>query len=135
MHYITQQCTSSESFGLFWFEEIGKKVRRSQPDLASFLADLPDGLDTVVGEKGVILSGGQKQMISIARTLLKQPDILIFDEATSNIDKINESFLNDLISNDFAGKTCIIISHRKSCLKSVEKYFVIDHGWKVQEGS
>jgi subfamily B ATP-binding cassette protein MsbA len=100
----------------------------------SFLDDLPEGLETVVGEKGIRLSGGQKQMISIARAILKKPDILILDEATSHLDGLREAFLQKVILEDFKDKTCIIISHRLSSISLAYRCFVYDSGRIVQEG-
>ncbi len=103
--------------------------------VGSFATELPNGMDTVVGEQGAKLSGGQKQMISIARTILKNPDILIMDEATSQLDSKREAIIQNIIKSVFKDKTCIIISHRLSSVKFAERLFVYDSGKIVQEGS
>lgn len=89
--------------------------------VSNFIKDLPEGLNTVIGERGTKLSGGQIQLVAIARALLKNPDILIFDEATSNLDKKTESFIfNRIVKEVFKNKTCIIISHRHDSISFVD---------------
>jgi subfamily B ATP-binding cassette protein MsbA len=93
----------------------------------SFVYDLPDGLDTMVGEVGRDLSGGQKQAISIVRTLLKHPDVFIFDEGASHLDKTAYSHLEMLIDQYFADKSCVFISHHDEILKKVNRVFLIEN--------
>lgn len=100
-----------------------------------FYAKLEHGLDTLVGEGGSKLSGGEKQRIGIARALAKTPQILIFDEATSALDTISERLVQKSIDLVSVGKTCIIIAHRLSTVKGCDKIFVLKGGKLVGQGS
>ena len=99
------------------------------------LARMPEGLDTLVGEKGVSLSGGQKQRISIARSLIKQPDILILDDALSAVDARTEQRIINHIKNNRKGKTTIIITHRLSAVHHADKIIVLENGKIVESGT
>ncbi len=91
-----------------------------------FITKLPDGYQTLVGENGTLLSGGQKQRLTIARALLKDPEILIFDEATSSLDQESERMIQQAIQELHGAKTLIIVSHRLSLLKYVDQVLLID---------
>jgi ATP-binding cassette subfamily B protein len=100
-----------------------------------FFDRLEKGFDTLIGERGVKLSGGERQRVGIARALVKNPDILIFDEATSNLDSENEEMIRESIESASRGRTTIIIAHRFSTIKKVDKVFVFDKGKLVGEGT
>lgn len=99
-----------------------------------FFHRLERGFDTLIGERGVKLSGGERQRVGIARALIKEPDILIFDEATSNLDSENEALIQQSIDQASRGRTTIIIAHRFSTIRSVDKVIVLDKGKVVAEG-
>lgn len=100
-----------------------------------FFPRLEKGYETVIGERGVKLSGGERQRVGIARALIKQPDILIFDEATSNLDSENEALIRGSIEEASRGKTTIIIAHRFSTIRRVDRIFVFERGQVVGEGT
>jgi ATP-binding cassette subfamily B protein len=100
-----------------------------------FIMTLPDGYDTVVGENGAGLSGGQKQRISIARAFLKDAPIVILDEATSNVDPINERKIQIAISNLAKGRTLIVIAHHLQTIKSADQILVFNEGRIVERGN
>ncbi len=100
-----------------------------------FIAAMPEGYDTLVGERGVKLSGGQKQRLAIARALLKDPPIVVLDEATSNIDSETEVQIQAALERLIAGRTTIMIAHRLSTLRSVGRIMVLEQGRIVESGS
>jgi ATP-binding cassette subfamily B protein len=100
-----------------------------------FIKSLPDGFDTIVGERGHRLSGGQRQRLSIARALAKDPKILILDEATSAVDNETEALIQESLRDLKVGRTTIIVAHRLSTIVSADKIFVMSHGSVIQSGT
>ena len=96
---------------------------------------LPDGYDTRVGERGLKLSGGEKQRVAIARTLLKDPPILIFDEATSALDSRTEKAIQAQLLQASRGRTTLVIAHRLSTVMHADEILVLDHGRIVERGT
>ena len=103
-------------------------------NIYDFIASLPDKFETVVGNRGLKLSGGEKQRISIARVVLKNPKILILDEATSSLDSISENLISDALNNVMKGRTSIVIAHRLSTVIAADKIMVIEKGVITAEG-
>ena len=103
-------------------------------NIHDFVASLPDGYDTVVGERGYRLSGGEKQRIAIARVLLEDPQILILDEATSHLDSRSEALIQEALETLMIGRTSIVIAHRLSTVRAADQILVLDNGKIVEEG-
>ena len=112
--------------------EVEQAIEKSQCN--EFIDKLPDGLDTVVGERGQILSGGQRQRISIARTLIRNPEVIIFDEATSSVDNKTEQLIQKAIFEIIKERTSIIIAHRLSTIRNCQNIFVLDDGKIIEQG-
>ncbi|MEA2013906.1 MAG: lipid A export permease/ATP-binding protein MsbA [Thermodesulfobacteriota bacterium] len=119
-------------------------IKRSEQDIIkaaraanaySFVKDLPEGFDTVIGEQGARLSGGERQRISIARALLKDAPILILDEATSSLDTESEVEVQEALENLMKGRTTLVIAHRLSTINSADRIIVIVDGKIVEEGT
>jgi len=113
-------------------EELERVIEMAQLD--SFVKLCPDGLETMVGERGLKLSGGEKQRLSIARMLLKKPAIMVFDEATSSLDSRTEKNINIAIKQVSAGHTSLIIAHRLSTIIDADKIVVLDNGSVIEQG-
>ncbi|MDD5449336.1 MAG: ABC transporter ATP-binding protein [Candidatus Omnitrophica bacterium] len=109
--------------------DVAKKAR-----LYDFVMRLPDGFDTEIGDRGVRLSGGEKQRVAIARSLLKGSEIFILDEATSSLDSQTEIIIQDAINEAAHGRTAIVIAHRLSTIKHADKIIVIENGRLIEEG-
>jgi ATP-binding cassette subfamily B protein len=100
----------------------------------AFVRDLPAGIDTIVGDRGVRLSGGQRQRLALARALLRKPDLLILDEATSSLDSDSERLIQQSIDRISRSTTLLIVAHRLSTIASADQVYVLRGGRVVEEG-
>ncbi|HEU4421481.1 MAG TPA: ABC transporter ATP-binding protein [Pilimelia sp.] len=114
-------------------DELWAALRAAQ--VADLVRSLPDGLDTVVGERGYRFSGGEKQRIAIARLLLKAPSIVILDEATAHLDSESEAAVQHALSTALAGRTALVIAHRLSTVREADQILVLDEGRIVERGT
>ncbi len=110
-------------------------VAAEQANARDFIDNFPEGLDTLVGERGIKLSGGQKQRVAIARAILKDPRILILDEATSSLDSESEKLVQDALNRLMTNRTTIVIAHRLSTIRNADKILVIENGVIAEEGT
>lgn len=115
------------------FEQVAEAAK--QANAYDFIQNFPDKFETLVGERGVQLSGGQKQRVAIARALLKNPDILILDEATSSLDASSEKQVQDALEHLMQNRTTFIIAHRLSTVRNADKILVINNGKIVEQGT
>ena len=129
-------------------DSVGANLRYARPDatdaeivaacraarIHDVIAALPDGYDTVVGERGYRLSGGEKQRLSIARLLLKAPAVVVLDEATSHLDSENEALIQQALAVALAGRTAVVIAHRLSTIAAADQILVLDGGRIVERG-
>jgi ATP-binding cassette subfamily B protein len=114
-------------------EEVERAAQAANAE--EFIRDLPDGYDTLVGERGMRLSGGQKQRLAIARALLKDAPILIFDEATSSVDTRTELLIQQAVARLLTHRTTLVIAHRLSTVRNADCLIVMDDGQVAEMGS
>ncbi len=114
-------------------DELWEVLRRAR--LADLVAGLPDGLDTVVGERGYRLSGGERQRLTIARLLLARPRVVILDEATAHLDSTSEAAVQAALGEALAGRTAVVIAHRLSTVRAADLILVIEEGRVVERGT
>ena len=114
-------------------EEVREAAKLSNS--LQFIESFPDGFETLVGERGIKLSGGQRQRVAIARAILKNPKILILDEATSSLDAESEKLVQEALENLMIGRTSIIVAHRLATIKDVDCIYVLENGNIVEEGT
>ena len=114
-------------------EDLEKAAKAA--NIHDFIMGLPNGYDTIVGERGYRLSGGEKQRIALARVILKDPRILVLDEATSHLDSESEALIQDALKRVMAGRTSIVIAHRLSTILAADQILVIDRGKIVESGT
>ena len=100
-----------------------------------FIEALPDGYDTLVGERGVTLSGGQRQRVALARALLRDPAVLVLDEATSAVDNETEAAIQDSLRHATLGCTALVVAHRLSTVRHAHRIWVLDQGRVVEAGT
>jgi ATP-binding cassette subfamily C protein len=114
-------------------EQIWHALREARLD--GLVASLPDGLDTIVGERGYRFSGGERQRLTIARVLLRDPQVVVLDEATSSLDSASEAAVQEALDAALAGRTALVIAHRLSTIRSADTIVVLDHGRIVEQGT
>ena len=114
-------------------DDLWDALRRAR--LADLVASLPDGLDTLVGERGYRLSGGERQRLTIARLLLARPRVVILDEATAHLDSASEAAVQAALADALAGRTALVIAHRLSTIRDADAILVIEHGRVVERGT
>ncbi|MEO2452613.1 ATP-binding cassette domain-containing protein, partial [Enterococcus faecalis] len=114
-------------------EEIIEAMKKAH--IFDFVMRLPQGLDTEIGSQGVKISEGQRQLMTIARTMISNPPMLILDEATSSVDTLTEQKIQDAFLQMMTGRTSFVIAHRLATIKSAEKILVMDNGQVVEIGT
>jgi ATP-binding cassette, subfamily B, bacterial len=114
-------------------EELWEALNRARLD--SLVRSLPDGLETIVGERGYRLSGGERQRLTIARLLLARPRVVILDEATAHLDSTSEAAVQAALGEALAGRTALVIAHRLSTIRAADFILVIEDGRIVERGT
>jgi ABC-type multidrug transport system fused ATPase/permease subunit len=114
-------------------EELWDALRRVR--LADLIAGLPDGLDTVVGERGYRFSGGERQRLTIARLLLAHPRVVVLDEATAHLDSTSEALVQAALGEALEGRTAIVIAHRLSTIRAADLILVVEAGRVIERGT
>ncbi|MDT7650603.1 MAG: hypothetical protein QOI36_2009, partial [Pseudonocardiales bacterium] len=114
-------------------DELWEVLRRAR--LADLVASLPDGLATVVGERGYRLSGGERQRLTIARLLLARPRVVVLDEATAHLDSTSEAAVQEALGEALQGRTAIVIAHRLSTIRAADQILVLEEGRIVERGT
>ncbi|MFL5616092.1 MAG: ABC transporter ATP-binding protein [Gemmatimonadaceae bacterium] len=137
IYLMDESIRNNVAFGIAADEIDDAAVQRAidAAQLTTFIHSLPDGVNTVVGERGVRLSGGQRQRIGIARALYHDPDVLVFDEATSSLDNETERFVMQAVDHLRGARTIILIAHRMSTVRACDELFLLNEGRLVASGS
>jgi ATP-binding cassette subfamily B protein len=123
---------------LYGCEEVGEGALEhalAASHLTEVVASLADGLETLVGERGAMVSGGQRQRVAIARALIRNPSILILDEATSHLDAVSERLVQQALQNASQGRTTIVIAHRLSTIRDADHLIVLESGRVAEQGT
>ena len=132
---FTARCARTSSTAALRSPAISCQTAIATANLQDVVASLPNGLDTLVGERGSMVSGGQRQRIAIARAVIRNPSILILDEATSHLDAVSEQLVQQALVNAARGRTTIVIAHRLSTIREADKLVVLQQGRIVEEGT
>ena len=149
LHDLRSQVGLVPQETLLFSGTIAENIRYGRPDASqaeveasaqaanphAFIAAFPEGYETVVGERGVKLSGGQRQRIAIARAVLKDPRILILDEATSSLDNESEALVQAALERLMVGRTTFVIAHRLSTIRNADRILVLDAGRVIADGT
>jgi ATP-binding cassette subfamily B protein len=106
-----------------------------QAQILDLVRSLPDGLDTLVGDRGYRLSGGEKQRVALARLILKAPDVVVLDEATAHLDSESEAAVQEALRTALSGRTSVVIAHRLSTVREADQLLVIDEGRIAERGT
>jgi subfamily B ATP-binding cassette protein MsbA len=123
------------AYGCAWADEGRVRDAARQAGIADFIETLPRGYDTEVGERGATLSGGQRQRVAIARALVRDPRILIMDEATASLDADVEAQIQAALRRVFRGRTVLVIAHRLSTVRDAHRILVLDQGRVTEQGT
>ena len=121
-------------YGSFLASDASVAAAAQQAEADRFIQALPDGYNTVVGERGIRLSGGQRQRIALARAILKDPPVLILDEATASVDNETEAAIQRSLERITRHRTTIVVAHRLSTVRHADRIVVLDHGQLVEQG-
>jgi ATP-binding cassette subfamily B multidrug efflux pump len=127
---VKSNITLGEDYSLEAVVEAAQKT-----NIHRFIEQLPQGYDTQLRERGTNLSGGEKQLLAFARAAIRDPGILVLDEATANLDVGTEAMIQDALEHLLVGRTAIIIAHRLSTIRNVDRILVLKHGELVEQGS
>jgi ATP-binding cassette subfamily B protein len=122
------------AYGSFGMPRAAIERAAARAEAAAFIEALPEGYDTVVGERGQRLSGGQRQRIALARAILKDPPVLILDEATAAVDNETEAAIQRSLDEITRDRTTLVIAHRLSTVRHADRIVVLDHGRLVESG-
>jgi ATP-binding cassette subfamily B protein len=122
-------------YGLDQVEEDRIIVALQGANAFDFVMQLPKGLDSPVGERGSKLSGGQRQRLAITRALIRNPRVLILDEATSSVDTATESYIQQALANLMVGRTTLVAAHRLSTIRNANRIIVLDGGHIIEQGT
>ncbi len=123
------------TYGLDHVEEIRLEKAIADANLDSFVATLPDRLETEVGERGVRLSGGQRQRLAIARAMVRDPEILLLDEATAHLDSSSEKLVQEALERLMVGRTTLVIAHRLATVRHADQLIVLEEGTVTGSGT